>query len=473
MASRYSNPRMSDPGTTATEMGRTLPAPAASTDKSRLQDRRLAHFQLVKPIGEGGMGEVWLATDLALDRPVAIKLLSWELSSDGALRERFYREARAQARIMHPNIGHIYYIGEEDGQLFFAMELIEGESLAERQRRLGKLPADEALALCRQAALGLREAHRHGFTHRDVKPSNLMLDRHGAIKLVDFGLVKQQREGNVALTLETGGGVMGTPLYMAPEQARGDVVDFRTDIYALGATLHHLVTGAPPFTGKTPMQVVSRHLSEQRPQLDEALRKQNRALDRLLDRMMAKDPAQRFASYDDLLAAIDQAAPALTRPAGVFVRGAALMLDFAFVMGCVFLPLSPLIHHPWTEICFAVAWLLYATVAVSRFGTTVGKRLMEIEVVREARPGWPSWGEAAVRFLAAWGIYCLGFIGMTALPDQIKAYAPPVRATIVMGTFFLMQLPILVGAIAAAFRADRRAYWDRLAGTRVRYRARA
>src|SRR5258705_10582279 len=135
----------SDPGPPATEIGRPRPAPPAGIAANQggaaaLANRRLAHFRLEKPLGKGGMGEVGMASDMALDRPVAIKLLSRDLSADPSLRERFYREARAQARIQHPNVGHIYYIGEEEGQLFFAMELIDGESLAERLVGSGRLP---------------------------------------------------------------------------------------------------------------------------------------------------------------------------------------------------------------------------------------------------------------------------------------------------------------------------------------------
>jgi uncharacterized RDD family membrane protein YckC len=466
----------SDPGTTATEIGRTLPATPSGAGAgapgqpagSPLAGRRLAHFRLERPLGKGGMGEVWLATDVALDRPVAIKLLSRELSADPSLRERFYREARAQARIQHPNVGHIYYIGEEDQQLFFAMELIDGESLAERLGRAGKLPADEALELCRQAALGLREAHRHGFTHRDVKPSNLMLDRHGAVKLVDFGLVKQQRDENVALTLEGGGGVMGTPLYMAPEQARSEQVDFRTDIYALGATLHHLVAGAPPFEGKTAMQVVSRHLSDPRPHLP-VVRKQNPALDPLLDRMMAKDPTQRFASYDDLVVAIDQAAPAVARPAGFFVRAAATVLDLVLVM-IVLGTLNSNLDEPWGDLVFRLGLIAYGIVTVGRFGRSPGKWLLEIQIVPEGRQGRLGWRTAIFRFVAQWGplLIGMGILDLVGDSEGSKLRSVGKMALIALGVA-LIALPLVVGGLLSAFMPDRRAYWDRVAGTRVRY----
>src|SRR5690606_8304235 len=137
-------------------------------------------------LGAGGMGEVYLATDLALDRPVAVKVLPSSATS-GSARERLIKEARAQARVHHPHVAHIYFIGEEEGRLFFAMEYVTGKTLAERVAE-GPLPVEDALSLMRAAVLGLREAQRSGFTHRDVKPSNLMLDGHGVLKVLDFGL---------------------------------------------------------------------------------------------------------------------------------------------------------------------------------------------------------------------------------------------------------------------------------------------
>src|SRR5262249_14012598 len=150
----------------------------------------------------------------------------------------------AQARISHPHVCHIYFIGEQDEQLFFAMEYIDGENLQQRLERERTLPVADAVEICRQAAEGLREAQRHGLTHRDIKPSNPLVDRNGVVKLVDFGLVKSAASRDVGET-ERGAVILGTPLYIAPEQARGEAVDFRADIYALGVTLHHLLAGTP------------------------------------------------------------------------------------------------------------------------------------------------------------------------------------------------------------------------------------
>jgi uncharacterized RDD family membrane protein YckC len=461
----------SDPGTTRTEIGRTLPAtpagaPAEPQGPLPVPGKRLAHGRLERPLGRGGMGEVWLATDTALDRPVAVKLLGRDVADTPAVRERFYREARAQARIVHANVGHIYFIGEQDGQVFFAMEYIEGESLSELLKRDTRLGAAAALAMVRQAALGLREAHRHGFIHRDVKPSNLMIDRHGAVKLVDFGLVKPQATQDVALTADSAA-VLGTPLYMAPEQARGDAVDFRSDIYALGATLHHLVAGRPPFEGDTALKIVSRHFSEARPHLPET-RKALPGLDALVDRMMAKAPADRFASYDDLLAAIDQASPD-ERPAGFWVRATAALVDFMAIgvtAGLIGLALRPFVAvSPLDD---ALLWLLagaYMVITARRFGRTAGKALFELEIVPDGRPGRLTWRQAGVRALVQGGPFCVG----SALLDVSDLMGDTARIVLLGLGFISVAWPLLAG-LAALRRADRRTAWDRAAGTRVRYR---
>src|SRR5262249_53774385 len=163
----------------------------------------------------------------------------------------------------------------------------------ERLERKVKIPVGDAVELCRMAAEGLAEAQRHGFTHRDIKPSNLLVDRHGVVKVADFGLVKDAARGDVGETAQSGQ-IVGTPLYMAPEQAGGDPADHRADIYALGVTLHPLVAGKPPFAGATPLAVVSKHLSDPRPRLNREV-----LVDALCDRMMAKRPDDRPATYDE------------------------------------------------------------------------------------------------------------------------------------------------------------------------------
>jgi len=407
------------------------------------------------------MGDVYLATDVALDRPVALKFLAPRIARDPDLRARFLREARAQARIQHPNVCHIYYIGEQDGQLFFAMEYIEGETLQTRLDQGGKLPAGEALEVCRMAALGLREASRHGFTHRDVKPSNLMVDRHGVVKVLDFGIVKQdheERAGDVGLTAEKGI-LLGTPLYMAPEQAKGEKIDLRADVYALGATLHHLVAGKPPFEADTTLGVVAKHLSEPRPRLAPRRRRGPSAIDLLCDRMMAKRPEDRFAAYDDLIAALERLSPRITRPAGVVVRGCALAIDFAAIS---------LLTIPFERfVSFAVPWLpiiavAYSIVAHGRWGRTLGKAMLEIEVVPANRAGRIGMALAARRFLLQWGMtYVFGGAGLVL--ELTLGYWGAIG-------YLLAALPPPVFGLFAGATEGKRAWWDVHAGTQVRYR---
>src|SRR5690242_2662949 len=223
-----------------------------------------------------------------------MKVLPAQLARDPVRRDRMIREARSQARVSHPNVGHIYFIGEELGRLYFAMEFVAGETVADRIAR-GPLNPEDALAIVRSAALGLREAQRSGITHRDVKPSNLMIDGHGMVKVLDFGLAAGSPgalgDGPVAQT-----SLAGTPLYMAPEQARGEPVDFRADIYALGATLYHLVSGKPPFQAASVAELQTLHESAERPLLPRKsqARMHINALDALIAKMMAPRPEDRF-----------------------------------------------------------------------------------------------------------------------------------------------------------------------------------
>lgn len=451
---------------TVTDAGRT-PADSCINDND-LTGRTLAHFRLDALIGRGGMGEVYRATDTALDRVVAIKVLQRAVGENERLRARFFREARAQARLQHAHVCHIYYIGDEDGLLFFAMEHIDGESLQTMLERRGTLPVPEALELCRMAALGLREAQAHGFTHRDIKPSNLMIDRRGVVKVVDFGLVTEAGEpvtGGLG-TSTTQTAIVGTPLYMAPEQGRGDAVDFRADVYALGATLHHLVSGKPPFAGATPREVVSQHESAARPLIQVKKRRRGpSSIDALCDRMMAKDPTARFDSYEDLIGTIERISPEHTRPAGLWVRAFALAIDVLLVR-VVLVPLD-LLGAGWMGTVFGAAFLAYELIGHGVFGRTLGKAALEIEVVPADSDGRLGLRGAAVRVLIQWGPLYLLF-GGTTLIEELGAAQIVTQVLAVIAMVVCLLVYPLEGALSSMTPA-KRTIWDRLANTRVRY----
>lgn len=442
----------------------------------------LAHFRLDERIGRGGMGEVWRATDLALDRPVALKVLPAAVARDPDRRERLLREARAQARLAHPNVCHIYYVGQDRGVVFFAMELVVGESLAERLAR-GPVPPDEAVELVRQAALGLRAAARHGFLHRDVKPSNLMVDREGRVKVVDFGLVRAidgaeaPPEAAEPAGAPTATAMVGTPHYMAPEQASGAAIDARADIYALGATLHHLVSGRPPFDGETLDELVTQHRAAAPPRLRAAGPRRERrvasSLDAVIAKMMAKRPEERFADHDQLLAELARVSPARSRPAAMLARVVAALIDVMVVAIALVPPqlvsigwLDAIVQHEAFAVTVGVA---YATVAVSRWGTTVGRWLLELEVVEVATGGRPpprrALARAAVEYGPLWAGTCL-----SALHDVAGARVIGDAAAVLVVGGIVWGVAAL--AHAAWFTIDRRAAWDRASGTMVRYRGR-
>ena len=284
------------------------PAPGAAGDP-----RRLGRYRILHRLGQGGMGVVFAAEDDSLGRRVAVKTIA---EPDDSARKRFRREARAAAGVNHPNVCQVYEIGEDGGQLFIAMELLEGESLADRLRR-GPLPVEEALALGRGMLAALSALHTTGVVHRDLKPSNVFLTPHG-VKLLDFGLARPLPK-ELTQSLETGteltrpGLLVGTPRYMAPEQVLGHEVDARTDLFSAAAILYEGVSGRAAFLGTTVVEVLSATLHEQPPALagDTAVV----ALDRVLRRALAKRPADRPASAAEMAAEMDRVAAAGTSTA--------------------------------------------------------------------------------------------------------------------------------------------------------------
>jgi serine/threonine protein kinase len=274
-----------------------------SPGRSDSRPERLGTYRVEKLIGEGGMGRVYQALDEALNRRVALKTLLPTLAADPEFVARFKREAQSAAALNHPNITQLYAIGQEGAVPFFAMELIEGESLEAKVKKNGPIDPLEATGYILQAAAGLRHAAQKGLIHRDVKPSNLMLSHDGVVKITDFGLAKASRADT---QLTATGEVLGSPGYISPEQAQGEPLDARSDIYALGATFYHLVIGRMPFDAPSAVALIMKHLNEPlRPPcvINPAI---PYPLGAAIQRMMAKRPGERFQDYDVLIEELER-----------------------------------------------------------------------------------------------------------------------------------------------------------------------
>jgi serine/threonine protein kinase len=269
---------------------------------------RLGPYEVVSALGAGGMGEVYKARDTRLDRTVAVKVLPSEVAGDADSRARFEREARAVAALDHPHICGIYDVGSVDGTHYLVMPHLEGETLAARLAR-GPLPLDQALTIAAEIADALDKAHRRGIVHRDLKPANIMLTKTGS-KLLDFGLAKlratpgpSSMSGITRTTTPPNtarGTILGTVQYMAPEQVEGREADARSDVWALGAVLYEMVTGVRPFAGDTPASVIGAILRDTPPAISTRQPLTPRALDRLMDHCLAKDPDERWQSIGDV-----------------------------------------------------------------------------------------------------------------------------------------------------------------------------
>lgn len=261
-------------------------------------------FRLERKLGAGAMGVVWLARQLSLDRLVAIKLLAAKFAKDRQFIDRFYKEGRAAARLNDPNIVAAYDVNQTAaGLCYFVMEYVDGETVYDRIKAKGRIPEREALHIVRQAASALRHAHETGFIHRDVKPKNLMINKSGVVKLADLGLARGEGDSEAA---EEKGKIFGTPYYISPEQIRAKAVTPASDIYSLGATLYHMVTGRVPFDGAGPSDVMQKHLRNPLTPPDQLVPQLSSGLSMVVEMMMAKDPRERYANAVDLMEDLDR-----------------------------------------------------------------------------------------------------------------------------------------------------------------------
>lgn len=259
---------------------------------------QLGHYDIVAELGRGGMGVVYKGYESSLNRYVAIKVLAESLAHDESVKERFLREARSMASLNDPHIIQIYFIGEHEGQTFFVMEFVEGESLGSLLKRDGKLRPEQAARVIYQTAMGLATAHDKGVIHRDIKPGNLMVTSRGAIKIADFGIALVTQDFSKKLT--STGEFVGTPGYLSPEVCLGKPVDSRSDIFSLGIVLFEMLTGRMPFTDESPLGLMLEVVRAEIPDVRQLNSDVDAELSRILSRMIAKDPNERYNNCHEL-----------------------------------------------------------------------------------------------------------------------------------------------------------------------------
>lgn len=317
----------------------TLPGVGGENDTAVMQ---VGRYKVQERLGRGGMASVFRAHDPTIGRDVALKFLHAALCEDADCRMRFLKEARAAGGLSHPNIAVVHDVGEIEGRPYMAMEMLTGRTLAIELEEQKSLPVREAVTVAMQLAKALDYAHKRGVVHRDIKPGNIMRDAATrAIKVTDFGIAHVESPGNESHT--RAGDIIGTPQYMSPEQARGEKLDGRSDLFSVGIVLYQMVTGTRPFRGENLVAVATKIVNEEAPPIDKQRKDVTPALRRVIDRCLAKQAGQRYQTGQELLdalgrvrAEIDEAAREALRPRIVPIRvkwAAAMALVVALVMG--------------------------------------------------------------------------------------------------------------------------------------------
>ncbi len=421
----------------------------------------LAHYQILERMGEGAMGTVYCAHDTGLDRKVAVKVLRESVATDQERVDRFAREARAAARVSHPNLTHIYYVGSQGSWRFFAMELLAGEDLELYAEQQGPVSLADGIDMLVQAARGLAAAHKAGVVHRDVKPSNIIRRPDGTVKITDFGLSKSL-DADVSST--QAGQVMGTPTFMSPEQCRGESVDTRTDIYSLGLTAYYLFTGVPAFPGPSIGAVINDQINTPLPRLTKARPDLPEALEEILDEMCAKDRERRPEDMDEVIELLETCRPRQIDPAPLAVRAVALGLD-AVIVGVVVAVIATawqvglgtsVEDNPWIGFVFTVLWVLDHLGGELWFRQSLGKRLMHIHVC--SADGTRANRKAILLRL---------LIRFPTIP--LHLVMQPLLLGTVSGWVDIGEASVLIAGAICYFVTARKTLSDLLTGTRVVY----
>ncbi len=262
--------------------------------------QQIPGYQVMNKVGQGAMAVVFKARQLSLDRLVAIKVLPKRLSDNPEFVDRFYREGRAAGALNHANIVQAFDVGESNGYHYFVMEFIDGQTVYDLLTPDKPMDEKEAIRIITHVAEALDHSHKQGLIHRDVKPKNIMITKEGAVKLADMGLAREVKDFETANA--EAGRAYGTPYYISPEQIRGDInIDYRADIYSLGATFYHMVAGRVPFEGTTPTAVMQKHLKEQLDPADHINHSLSSGVGEIIEVMMAKNPDDRYPSTQELI----------------------------------------------------------------------------------------------------------------------------------------------------------------------------
>jgi len=420
----------------------------------------LAHYRVETQLGSGAMGTVYRAHDTSLERPVAVKVLHSKIAEEPEIVRRFEREARAAARVNHPNLTHVYFVGSDEKSRFFVMEYVPGESLFEHVEAHGPVSFERMVDILVQAAKGLAAAHAGGVIHRDIKPSNLMLLPDGTVKVTDFGLAKSL-QGDVDAT--GAGRIMGTPRYMSPEQCKGDPADSRTDCYSLGLVGFYLLTGRHAFDGESLGKVLNDQMNAPLPDVDAIRDDLPPAAQRVLERMCGKSPDARPETMEDVVALLERVRPRALDLAPLATRTVALGVDLLSLglpmMAAAFV--LTVLHERGVQSAF-LDWLSGTTVCVViallsigaewKFGGLPGKLAFGLRVVRED-------GTRPSLLALLWRLLLrLPLVAAFALPEILD----PVG-------YVLVGLQILGGmsGVVCYFVLDRRTLSDILTRTRV------
>ncbi len=349
------------------------------TELTTLRNRLRARYHVERLLGRGGMGAVYLARDLQLDRPVALKVLPTDVADDHALRNRFLHETRLAASFSHPNIVPVHAVEEQAGLLAFTMGFVEGESLAERVARNGPLTGRETVGLLQDVAYALAYAHARGVVHRDIKPDNIMIERAtGRALVMDFGLARRASTApQPANGLTRVGEVVGTPEYMSPEQATADAIDGRSDLYSLGLVAWFALTGRTAMAGGNPKQVLVRQLTERLPPIVTQRSDLPGALAALIDRCLAKEPDVRFPDAAALVDALEQsqlAGPEIPLPVRMLATELGtigMVLLFALLIG--WFRLSRTLEGGNDDLKLMVPIVIMSTLMLARLGQALAE----------------------------------------------------------------------------------------------------